>query len=268
MWGGGFFVFGTRGGALIRYVELALRLIAGVGGAALFINGVLIFPFVYSNGKYMQLAIGAVLLLYAVLYRPLMRLTQAGLPRILRWAAYAGILFMAATILVIAVIGQTNTVTYREDAIIVLGGSLRGERVSRVVAERLDAAADYLLRNENAVVVLSGGQGADEAITEAEAMRRYLLAKDIPDERMLKEERSTSTAENFRFSKKLLDATFGGVYTVAYATNDFHAYRAGQLAKLAGLNATRLSGDTPAYLAASSYIREFFAVIKLWLFKT
>lgn len=253
----------------MRHAVTAIRLLLLVGGIALLVNAIIIFPLVYNVGKFFQLFVAAACILFSAFYPLLLRVTSTGFPRLLRWAAYAGFLFVLLTTAAIAVIGQRNTADFREDAVIVLGGSLRGEKVSRTVAERLDAAVAYWEHNPRVLLVVSGGQGADEAITEAEAMRRYLLAKGIPEESILKEEQSTNTAENFRFSKALLDERFAEEeYRAVCITNTFHAYRAQRLAETNGIAVARYSADTPLLYAPSSYLREFAAVIKLWIFKT
>ena len=101
--------------------------------------------------------------------------------------------------------GFTDTVTYKEDAVIVLGAGLRGENLSLILRNRLDAAVEYYNENPEAVIVVSGGQGPDEDIPEAEAMERYLYEQGVPLNKIIKEDKSTSTEENFKFSKELLE---------------------------------------------------------------
>ena len=115
-------------------------------------------------------------------------------------------------------------------------------------------------------VVLSGGQGPGERITEAEAMRRCL--EDTGAELLL-EERSTSTAENFRYSKALLEE-YGldtETATVAVVTNDFHCFRAHMIAQKQGLRIVDVPAELPWWwLTANYYLREAFAVVKTALF--
>lgn len=247
---------------------ILLRLLIGFGGLGLLINILLVFPYTNSSGKYLQLFAAIALMAFAVFYGPIVHFSSDGVLRIIRYAVYAGFLIMLAVIGFLFFIGSTSNATFQESAVIVLGGGLRGEMVSQSLADRLDTAADYLLHNKNAVAVLSGGQGADEVITEAEAMKRYLMGRNIPADRILKEERSTSTYENFKYSKELLDTYFTGDYTVTYVTNTYHAYRAGQYAQMSGLHVTRYNARTLPYLVVSSYMREFFAVVKLWVLRS
>lgn len=163
--------------------------------------------------------------------------------------------------------GITDTVTKKEDAVIVLGAGLIGDRPSRTLADRLDAAVAYHAENPTALIVVSGGQGADEAVSEAFAMKRYLTEHGVAESVVVTEDRSTSTAENFAFSKELLDGLFNENYTVAYITSDFHVFRAGHIAKEAGLkNACHLHSATAWYAVVPNGLREMAAVVKTWLF--
>lgn len=159
-----------------------------------------------------------------------------------------------------------DTADVSESAIIVLGAGLDGENVSPQLAGRLDRAAEYCKINTDAVIVVSGGQGIDEKVTEAYAMERYLISKGIDADRILKEEESTSTYTNFANSKKKLDDYFEGEYTVAFITSDYHTYRAGIIADNAGLVCTHISSKTAWYELPVRCMRECVAVAKLWIF--
>lgn len=91
------------------------------------------------------------------------------------------------------------------DFIIVLGAQVRGDTPSVTLQYRLESAYDYLMVNPQTKAVLSGGQGPDEIMTEAEAMRRYLVGKGIEEERLILEEQSTSTYENLKYSFAIID---------------------------------------------------------------
>lgn len=163
--------------------------------------------------------------------------------------------------------GRCDTVTHDEDAIIVLGAGIHGERVSLTLRDRLNAAIACYEQNPDAVIVVSGGQGPQEDITEALAMERYLMERGIPQECIIKEERSTSTAENFAYSKALLDEYFDNDYSAVYVTNDFHIFRAGRIARDAGLDhMTHTHSNTIWYLIVPSCLRECLAVVYYWLF--
>ncbi len=152
------------------------------------------------------------------------------------------------------------------DAVIVLGAGVNGEEPSAALWSRIRAAADYLEGRPDIPVVLSGGRGPGEDISEAEAMRRALW-KDGGEGngRYLLEERSTNTAQNFAYSKALLEE-YGldtGTATVAVVTNDFHCFRAHMIAQRQGLETIDVPAELPWWwLTANYYLREAFAVVK------
>ncbi|MCL1835783.1 MAG: YdcF family protein [Oscillospiraceae bacterium] len=133
------------------------------------------------------------------------------------------------------------------DLIIVLGAGIYGETPSRVLVSRLEAAAEHLEAHDSAIVVVSGGQGSNELITEAEAMYRYLAGRGISEERIFKEEASTSTRENIEFSLEILEEAglLTGDAQIAIVTSEFHIYRAKRIAKLLGLEVDGIAASTP-----------------------
>lgn len=154
------------------------------------------------------------------------------------------------------------------DYLIILGAGLNGEQLSWTLWERMQKGLDYLERHPKVKVVLSGGQGPGEGISEAEGMRRFLVEHEISDERILKEESSTSTMENFRFTKEILvrQPGFHASEQVAVITNDFHLFRSKILARRNGLNPVGIPSPTPWYLVPNVYLREYFAVVKSQIF--
>ncbi|MCL2851637.1 MAG: YdcF family protein [Defluviitaleaceae bacterium] len=149
------------------------------------------------------------------------------------------------------------------DAVIVLGAALAGDVIPQGFQNRLDTALGYLADNENAVVVVSGGQGTTETVTAASAMRRYLVENGIEPGRIIEEDRATSTFENFVFSRELLDEHFGGeAYTVVYVTNDFHLLRARVLAWKVGVPGEGLAAPSQWFMLPNYYSREFLAMIR------
>lgn len=166
----------------------------------------------------------------------------------------------------IVVMGVAERADFKEDALIVLGCGLHGSNLSKNLKDRLDTALDYYDKNPSVIIVVSGGQGPQEDITEASAMYSYLADNNVPKKNILLEDKSTSTNENFKFSKEILDNRFGDDYTIAYITNDFHIYRAGRLAKINNLNARGYGAPTEIFSVFPNYLRESLAVIQLWVF--
>ena len=165
--------------------------------------------------------------------------------------------------------GERDNSALPADAVIVLGAGVNGETPSLMLQSRIDAAARYLTLHPGVPAVLSGGQGAGERISEAECMRRGLTARGIEESRLLLEERSTSTAENFAFSKEILRQAGIDPETavVAVVTNDFHCFRAHLIAGREGLTALDIPAEAPwMLLNANYYVREFFALGKTLMF--
>ena len=88
--------------------------------------------------------------------------------------------------------------------VMIFGCYVRGEEPGRTLTTRLDAALSLLKRYQNADCIVSGGQGSNEAISEAEAMRRYLVSRGIAEERITLEDRSTNTSENLEYTIAIL----------------------------------------------------------------
>lgn len=156
------------------------------------------------------------------------------------------------------------------DYVIVLGAQVRGTRVTRTLRYRLNAAAEYLRRNPETQVIVSGGQGTGEDISEAAAMAAYLLEQGIAAERIIQEDRSTNTEQNIRFSRALMegqpDRNGDGKSRVAIATSGFHVFRALRIARKQGLEGViGIPADNDRILAVSYYVRECLAVVKDFL---
>ena len=128
----------------------------------------------------------------------------------------------------------------------------------------------FMLRGISIPVVLTGGQGYGEEITEAACMYDYLTARGVEPERLILEEAASNTAENFEFSAPLLEAAGVRVATdtVAVVTNDFHIARSRLIAAKKGYGVTvGVGAPIPwPHLEVNYYLREAFAVVKSVLF--
>ena len=147
------------------------------------------------------------------------------------------------------------------DTVIVHGCALlHGDGVSRILANRLDLALKlYRKSAEKALLVVSGGKGSDETVSEAAAMRGYLLEKGVPKEHILAEDQSHSTGENLRFTDQLL-LERGGGGKIALVTSNYHMYRCVCIARELSFSCTGFGAKVAAYYWPSAVIREFAAV--------
>lgn len=179
---------------------------------------------------------------------------------------------IAFTFIECAIIAYPKHSTEKSDYIMVLGGALTNGIVpSILLQDRLDATVKYANEyNKAAYIVLSGGQGYDEKISEAKAMQNYLINKGISKDRIILEDRSRNTNENFKYSKekiekhskKTIDKT-----KIKIVTTDFHALRSRIIAKRHGYSQVdNYSSATKWYLVPISYVREGFAIVKTILF--
>ncbi len=189
----------------------------------------------------------------------------------LRQLVRIGISVLLASFILIEGLLLYNTkdpVPSQVDYLIILGAGLNGDKLSWTLWERVDKGLRILQDNKDMRVVVSGGKGPGEWITEAEAMQRYLVEQGIAKERIIKEEKSTSTIENFRFTRELLEQqpSYEPSEPVLVITNDFHMFRAKILARRNGLNPIGVPSPTPWYLRPNAYLREYFAVVKSLVF--
>ena len=176
-------------------------------------------------------------------------------------------IFFIIMIALISLIPHADKADYTEEAVIVLGCGVNGTTPTDSLVRRMDKGIDYYNNNNKALIVLSGGQGSQEDISEAQAMYNYMTEKGIPAKNIIIEDKATSTYENFKYSKEILDKKLGNDYRVVYITNNFHAYRAGRLARLNGLNVRSYSASPAPMSLLPCYLREVLAVLKLWIFK-
>lgn len=149
------------------------------------------------------------------------------------------------------------------DYVIIHGaGLLGGDRVSKLLADRIDKAIAVYRRDPTPPILIpSGGKGSDESISEAEAMERYLLEKGVPAEQIAREDQSATTLENLRNSKAIIDELSGGRggYT-ALVTSNYHVYRALRYCRRIGLRCVGIGSHVAFYYWPSALIREYIAV--------
>ena len=145
--------------------------------------------------------------------------------------------------------------------LIVLGARVNGTRITGSLWRRLNTAAEYLKQesNQDTKVIVSGGQGPGEDISEAQAMYNYLVDAGIDKSRILMEDKSTDTYENIKSSREIIQNDNA---KIAIVTNGFHIYRAMRMAEKQGMtNVYGLSASSDPIMAFSYYVREGFAVL-------
>lgn len=158
---------------------------------------------------------------------------------------------------------------YEAEYLIVLGAGVHGDTPSLSLRNRLDAALKYLQEHPGCTAIVSGGQGQGENVSEARAMYDFLTAYGISPERVLMEDKSTSTVENLSFSWEILRSS--GVdpacAEIAVVSSEYHLYRAQYLARSMGVELHGVAAQTSnPTLMVNYFIREAFAVLYTWVF--
>lgn len=149
------------------------------------------------------------------------------------------------------------------DYCLILGAQWKSTGPSEALRRRLDRAVSYLNESPDTVVIVSGGQGGNEPIPEAVGMKEYLMNAGIAEERILTEPLSKNTHENLVFSGKLIDTANSRVVIV---TNNFHVFRALQIAKKQGYGSVEgLAAGSVASFLPNNLLREFVGVLKDFL---
>lgn len=179
---------------------------------------------------------------------------------ILLMAAY--VLFTFAALLIYSSLYQIVPKNKNCDFIIIHGaGLIGGRKVSPLLAGRLDKGIQmYEFSGRRAKIIVSGGKGSNEAISEAQAMKNYLMEQDIPESSIIMEDKSKTTMENMQFSKKIMDGLMQS-YRCIFVTSDYHVFRAGTYARIIGLKAEGIGSKTAFYYWPNAFIREYIAVI-------
>ena len=147
------------------------------------------------------------------------------------------------------------------DYIIIHGaGLLDGDRIPKLLSNRIDKVIEVYKKDDTPTKIIpSGGQGPDESISEAEAMKRYLVEKGIPEKDILLEDKSTTTYENINFSKNIIERDGMGS-GVALVTSNYHVYRALRYARKNDLKCIGIGSPVAFYYWPSALIREYIAI--------
>ena len=148
------------------------------------------------------------------------------------------------------------------DYLLVLGAKVNSNGPSLALRNRIDAAYDYLMAHPDCAAILSGGQGADEPMSEAQCMYNELVAMGIDPQRLWMEDQSTTTWENMKFSRAMLEAKTGAApEQIALLSNEFHLFRAQLFARRFGFDPVGVPAVTSLpVLRVNYFLREAVAV--------
>ncbi len=178
---------------------------------------------------------------------------------------------MTFTVLFCAVFfGAYDHVEGDPEVMLILGCQVKPWGPSVLLQDRLNKALDYLEDRPEMTVVVSGGQGPDEHITEARAMADYLMERGVAPEHILLEEKSHNTVQNFRYSRKLLEEVGYDLEEneILVVSNGFHLTRARMLAQRTGFEDVSTLAAPSSHIPSriKMYIREPLALAKSFVF--
>ena len=160
--------------------------------------------------------------------------------------------------------GQKPVAKGDNEYAIILGAKVSGITPTLSLRYRLDSALEYARKYSHVKLILSGGQGPDETITEAEAMKEYLIENGINEERLLLEDASTSTYENIAYSIKLIPESVEGVTII---TSDYHLARAREIVRKFDLKTDAVTAKTPKVVKRKMENRERLALLKILIIR-
>lgn len=177
------------------------------------------------------------------------------------------ILFICFLGIEAAIVSYPKNSEEKADYFLVLGAGLTNRETPNLILQgRLDATIECIKENNAAYIVLSGGQGIDENLPESHAMSKYLQEKGIDKKKIIIEDKSRNTNQNFKYSKKKIEEHSKeslDKVSVKIITTDFHAFRSSILARKNGyVNFDNYSSPTVWYLIPITYTREAFAIVK------
>ncbi len=204
---------------------------------------------IFNIGNALGIFASGVLILFALLYGKL-----PVIPRNTIIGLFCLVLIVAAPLSV----NMARYANYKADeakTVIVLGCKVNGTRPSQYLYKRCAAAAEYLKGNPETVAILSGGQGPDENISEAQCMLETLSEMGVDESRLILEDKSTNTRENLEFSKAIIEEN-GLSSEVLIVTNEFHEYRAKLLCDKIGLSFHSKCSHSSFYSFLTFYTRE------------
>lgn len=173
------------------------------------------------------------------------------------------------------IIGEIPVIIYsrkREKAnskyAIVLGAGVDNGKPSKVLSQRINATKEFMEFYPETIIILSGGKVEDKNISEAECMKNELVALGIEANRLITEDKSKNTIENFEFAKEILNKLSPAETAVTIISSDTHLYRACFLAKKSGLKPSPFyAKNTYPILKLSTALKEAVALWEQWLFK-
>ncbi len=267
------FISGLFGNTLMPYMLLACIALAALAlflvPVLLVINGIqlirresLALPHLLSLGLGIVIGIGEIAaVVYVFGLYDSSRLENANLWILLLAATVFYFSFLVLCFVLYSVFIQLMPHRMNFRYVIIHGCGLSGgEKMTKLLSNRVDKAIEiYNKCRIKPIIIPSGGQGPDEKLSEAQAMKDYLLNHGIPEKHIVLEDRSATTRENLANSKEIIDGR-GGARRIALVSSNYHVYRCLRLAREVGLKCTGIGAKVAFYFWPSALIREFIAI--------
>lgn len=149
-------------------------------------------------------------------------------------------------------VNSTNSMS----TMIVLGAKVNKDGVSKTLKQRLDKAMEYYNQNKHINIIVSGGQGKDEVMTEASAMKNYLVENGVDEDNIILENKATTTLENIMFSKDIME-DLNLENKALIVTSDYHLFRGRFIASILGIDNEGLCSTSSLSSRIYYMIREY-----------
>lgn len=222
---------------------------------------------IYNVGNIFGILACVVGILLVLLYKPVLKKPVKKALKVIYIIVYCfyGCCILFALFLSANMLYHALNYPEKPACVVVLGCQVNGENPSLMLQRRLDVAYDYLGKNPDAKCIVTGGQGKNEIISEGEVMANYLIEKGIDPDRIFAETAASDTFENLHFAKEIAQQEGLGD-SIAIATDGFHQWRATMIAEDCGFEVHNISAETPTFLLATYWFREWLGVCNYVLF--
>ena len=253
----------TLSGGAARGIFLFIAVLSALGVLLFIASGVCT---TFNVGNFAGLFVSAVLfLLSAFRFKAAglilrLEMTAPGKALVTAFYVIAAVCVITGIVISVFMIRAADRPIEGCETVIVLGCRVKPEGPSLMLQNRINAAYKYLSENENALCIASGGQGADEPVTEAAAIKKALVDMGISPDRIIEEDRSENTFQNIRNSLEIIDS-LSLPRRAVIVTSEFQQLRAMLLCNKQGLETGSVSSRTNPFLLPSYWIREWFGVV-------
>ena len=215
----------------------------------------------------LALGLGVAIVSY-LFYNPFLQMTESNALVVGVERDFIGIgIFFAIELVMYFLTTFFNSVhvrRYKFDHIIVLGAGLIGDKVTPLLASRINRGIAIWKKQEKpCYLIMSGGQGVDEVISEAEAMKCYAVEQGVPEEWIIMEDQSVNTEQNLQNSYGIIKERYPENHRAAIVTNYFHIFRAVFLARKMGYKCVGYGAKTKLYYSLNAFIRDFIGYVVL-----